>query len=128
MTHLQLAYFHLATVVPSFLLGSYLLVSTKGSLLHRRLGKLYLSLMAATGMITLLMPAEVGPQYLGHFGFIHLFSLLTLYLVPSAYIAARQGNIKRHRGNMLGLYIGGILIAGSFALLPGRMLHNWLFN
>lgn len=84
--------------------------------------------MATTGVVTLLMPAEVGPQFFGHFGYIHIFSLLTLYLVPSAYIAARKGNIKRHRGNMFGLYIGGILIAGSFAFAPGRLLHTWLFG
>lgn len=128
MTHTQLAYFHLATVVPSFVLGGYLLLSRKGSQSHRQTGKLYLLLMATTGVVTLLMPAEVGPQFFGHFGYIHIFSLLTLYLVPSAYIAARKGNIKRHRGNMFGLYIGGILIAGSFAFAPGRLLHTWLFG
>jgi uncharacterized membrane protein len=29
---------------------------------------------------------------------------------------------------MLGLYLGGILIAGAFAFSPGRMLHAWLFG
>jgi uncharacterized membrane protein len=29
---------------------------------------------------------------------------------------------------MLGLYFGGILIAGAFAFTPGRMLHAWLFG
>jgi len=128
MTYLQLAYLHLATVLPAFILGGYLLLSTKGSGLHRRLGKLYLILMAITGVITLLLPAQVGPQFLGHFGFIHLFSVLTLYLVPSAYFAARRGNLTKHRGNMLGLYIGGILIAGSFAFMPGRLLHTWFLS
>jgi len=85
-------------------------------------------LILATGLITLAMPAEVGPRFLNHFGFIHAFSALALYSVPAAYIAIRRENIKAHRANMVGLYAGGILIAGAFAFSPGRMLHGWLFG
>ena len=85
-------------------------------------------LMLATGFITLAMPAQVGPQFLHHFGFIHIFSLLALINVPTAYLAARHGNIRVHRFNMISLYVGGILIAGALAFSPGRMLHEWLFG
>ena len=128
MTYTQLAYLHLATVVPAFVLGALQLLRRKGTPGHRLLGKIYMLLMLATGLITLVMPAEVGPRFLNHFGFIHIFSVMALFGVPSAYIAARRGNIKAHRGAMLGLYIGGILIAGAFAFSPGRMLHAWLFG
>lgn len=128
MTYHSLAYAHLATVLPAFLLGTFLLLCRKGTPLHRALGRCYLLLMLATGLITLAMPAHVGPQVLGHFGFIHLFSLVTLYCVPAAWLAARRGDVRTHRGNMIGLYVGGLLIAGSFALMPGRLLHSWLFG
>lgn len=128
MTYQQLSYIHLATIVPAFLLGSVLLASRKGTSDHRLLGKIYLMLMLVTGGVTLLMPAHVGPQLWGHFGFIHAFSLLTLYSAPAAYFAARHGNIKAHRGYMIGLYLGGILIAGAFAFAPGRMLHALLLG
>jgi uncharacterized membrane protein len=128
MTYLQLAYLHLATILPAFAIGSWLLLNRKGSSGHKRLGRLYMVLMLATACITLFMPAEVGPQLLGHFGFIHGFSLLTLACVPLAYHAARRGNVRRHMASMLGLYIGGILIAGAFALASGRLLHQWLFG
>ena len=36
------------------------------------------------------MPAEVGPQVLGHFGFIHLFSILVLVCVPLAVYNIRR--------------------------------------
>jgi len=127
MTYETLVYVHLATVLPAFLIGTYLLLNRKGTPRHKALGRIYLPLMIATGIATLLMPAEVGPRFLGHFGFIHLFSLLTLYSAPAAFIYARRGNITAHRGNMIGLYIGGLLIAGSFALMPGRMLNDLLF-
>jgi len=128
MTYTQLAYLHLATVVPAFFLGALQLFRRKGTPGHRLIGKIYMLLMLATGVITLMMPAEVGPRFLNHFGFIHIFSLMALFGVPSAYIAARRGHIKAHRGAMLGLYLGGILIAGAFAFSPGRMLHEWLFG
>ena len=128
MTYTQLAYLHLATVVPAFAIGIFQLFRRKGTPSHKLLGKIYMVLMLATGFITLAMPAEVGPRFLGHFGFIHAFSFLTLYSVPAAYFAARRGNIKVHRANMIGLYVGGILIAGAFAFSPGRMLHEWLFG
>jgi uncharacterized membrane protein len=128
MTYTELAYLHLATVVPAFVIGAFQLWRRKGTPSHKLLGKIYMVLMLATAFITLAMPAEVGPRFLNHFGFIHAFSLLTLFSVPTAYFAARRGNIRAHRGAMLGLYIGGILIAGAFAFSPGRMLHAWLFG
>lgn len=128
MTYTQLAYLHLATVVPAFALGAVQLFRRKGTPSHRLLGKSYMILMLATALITLTMPAKVGPQFLNHFGFIHLFSLLTLINIPIAYFAARRGNIRAHRAAMISLYVGGILIAGAFAFSPGRMLHEWLFG
>jgi len=127
MSYLQLAYVHLATVVPAFLIGTFLLIKRKGSPQHRTLGKVYMVLMLFTALVTLFMTANLGPQLFGHFGFIHFFSVLVLVTVPRAYFAARRGDIKRHRGNMIGLYVGGLLIAGSFTFAPGRLLHSWLF-
>jgi len=128
MSYTQLAYWHLATITPAFLVGSYLLINRKGTPRHKLLGRIYMLLMLVTALITLLMPAEVGPQFFGHFGFIHLLSLLVLYLVPSVFLAARRGRLRTHRANMIGLYVGGMLIAGAFTLLPGRMIHHWLFG
>lgn len=128
MTYQQLAYLHLATVAPAFLIGTFLLLRRKGSPLHKALGRIYLLLMVATGLATLFMPAHVGPRFLGHFGLIHAFSLFALYSAPAAYLAARRGNIQAHRKSMIGLYLGGILVAGAFAFSPGRMLHDWVFG
>lgn len=128
MTYTTLAYWHLATVLPAFLIGAYLLTSRKGTPLHRHLGKLYMVLMAVTAIISLAMPARVGPNWIDHFGFVHGFSLLTLYLVPAAWLAIRRRDVSAHLANMVGLYVGGILIAGSFTLMPGRMIHGWLFG
>ena len=128
MTYLQLAYLHLATVLPAFLIGSFMLLRRKGTPAHKMLGRIYLVLMITTATIALFMPARVGPTILGHFGFIHLLCVLTIYAVPQAYFAVRRGDLKTHRGAMIKLYVGAILIAGAFALAPGRLLNGWLFG
>lgn len=128
MTYHEIAYLHLATVVPAFLIGTWMMLNHKGTSMHRLLGRIYLVLMGLTGLVTLFMPAVVGPRLMGHFGFIHLFSVLTLYTVPTSWRAARLGHVRQHRSGMIGLYIGGILIAGALAFGPGRMLNRWVFG
>ncbi|MFT5112050.1 MAG: putative membrane protein [Parasphingorhabdus sp.] len=128
MTYQQLVYLHLGSILPAFIIGTYLLLNRKGTPLHKLLGKIYMLLMLFTAIVTLFMSAGIGPTWLNHFGFIHLFSLLVLYSVPSAYFAARTGKLKQHRINMIGVYTGGILVAGAFTLMPGRLIHAWLFS
>ena len=128
MTYLHLTYLHLATIAPAFLLGTYLLINQKGTNKHRQHGKIYMGLMLITAFITLFMSAKVGPTLFNHFGAIHLLSVLVFYTVPAAYLAAKNGEVVKHKSNMLGLYIGGLLIAGTFTLMPGRLLHYWIFG
>ena len=97
---------HLLTVVPCIFIGAYVLLTKKGSYKHRLIGKIYLSLMFFTAIISLFLPAQVGSQFLNHFGWIHLFSILTLYTVPTAIFAIKKGNIKYHKRKMLLLYFG----------------------
>lgn len=119
---------HLITVVPCFLIGTILLLIKKGTLIHRRMGRIYMILMLITATITLFMPAKVGPQFLHHFGWIHSFSFLTIYTVPTAYLAAKRGRIKSHKRKMILLYFGAIIIAGGFTFFPGRYLYEVFFG
>ena len=128
MTVSPLITLHLATIFPALLIGTVLLLRRKGTGPHRALGKVYLLLMLFTSLVTLGIPAQVGPQWLAHFGFLHLLSLLTLATVPMAWIAARRHQWRPHAAAMISLYVGGLLVAGGFALMPGRLLHGWLFG
>jgi uncharacterized membrane protein len=87
-----------------------------------------MSSMAITAVVSLFMPAMVGPQFLGHFGWIHLFSFLTLWSVPTAYIAIRKGQVKKHKIKMILLYIGALMIAGGFTFMPGRYMYEVFFG
>ncbi len=128
MNYEYLMYAHLVTVVPCIFIGAYVLSAKKGTLIHRKLGKVYMILMLFTAIVTLFMPAAVGARLLNHFGWIHLFSFLTLWTVPTAYTAIRKGNLKAHKRKMILLYFGAIVIAGGFTLAPGRYLHELFFG
>jgi len=123
-----LMYIHLATVVPCIFIGAVLIVMKKRTRIHQTLGKIYMLLMLVTSGVALFMPAKVGSQVLGHFGWIHGFCLLTLYTVPTAYLAIRKGTVTSHKRKMILLYIGAIVIAGGFTLTEGRFLHQLLFG
>jgi uncharacterized membrane protein len=116
---------HLATVLPAFALGTWLIFfSTKGARWHRALGSLYLALMTVTAVAAYFI-RSISP---GHLSLIHLFIPLTLFGVFGALWNVRRGNIRGHRNAMLGLYFGRLLIAGSLTLLPGRLLHHVFFG
>ncbi len=64
-----------------------------------------------------------------HYGWLHLLSTLTKWAVPTAWKAARTGDIRGYKSAMIQLYVGGILIAGSWAVPgQGRLLNEWIFG
>ncbi len=127
-TYKILMFTHLVTVIPCLFIGAYLLLFQKGTSKHRIIGKVYLSLMFFTAIVSLFLPAHVGSQFMRHFGWIHLFSFLTLYTVPTAILAIKKGKIKTHKRKMILLYFGALIIAGGFTLAPGRYLHGVFFG
>ena len=129
MNEIQIIYIHLYTVIPAFVIGTYLMMNHKGTSAHRMLGKLYMLLMLSTAVASLFIPAYIGPRLLNHFGFIHLLSLLVIYSIPIAYYHIRKGRVALHRSIMVQVYIGALLIAGGLAVFsPGRMLNTWLMS
>lgn len=116
---------HLATVLPAFVLGTWLLfLSRKGSPVHRKLGFAYLGLMIVTAFTTLFIQS-LRP---GQWSWIHLFVPLTFWGVYSAITRIRRGDVAGHRRSMLGLYFGGLLIAGGFTFFPGRLMYRLFFG
>ena len=115
---------HLFTVLPAFLLGTWLIfASRKGSPLHRVIGASYMALMVVTATAAIFIRS-----FGGGFSLIHLFVPLTFASVVWALIAIRRGWVKAHRGAMIGLYVGGLLIAGALAFTPGRIMHGLVFG
>ena len=116
---------YLATVLPAFAIGTWqIFLSHKGSRYHRALGFVYLGLMTVTAVAAFFI-RSVGD---GSMTWIYLFIPLTFFGVFGAIWNVRRGDIAGHRWSMIGLYFGGLLIAGSLAFAPGRILHRFLFG
>ncbi|MEI9989699.1 MAG: DUF2306 domain-containing protein [Rhizomicrobium sp.] len=120
---------HVATVVPAFLIGTFLIfVSRKGSALHRAFGYLYLVLMSVTAVTTLFVHQLMPHSPFWGLSPIHLLVPLTLFAVVGALRGAWTHNVALHKRAMIGLYVGGMLIAGALTFLPGRIMHAVAFG
>ena len=120
---------HVATVIPAFLLGTWqIFISKKGAPFHRAIGYIYLVLMTITAVTSLFVHQIMPKSPFYGLSPIHLLVPLVLLGVVAALIGAWTHNIRMHRSAMLGVYIGGILIAGSLTLLPHRIMHAVVFG
>lgn len=120
---------HVATVLPAFLIGTYqIFLSRKGAPFHRALGYVYLTLMTITSIAALFVHSLMPKSPFFGMSPIHLLVAVTIFGVIGALRGAWTHNIPLHRRSMLAVYIGGILIAGSLALMPGRIMHAVVFG
>jgi uncharacterized membrane protein len=120
---------HVVTVVPTFVIGTYqIFFSKKGEPFHRALGYAYLTLLTITCIDAMFIHEIMPKSWFYGFSPLHVLVLLTLACVVSALRAARAHNIPRHRSAVLGSYIGGLLVATSLLLLPGRIMHAVFFG
>lgn len=116
---------HALAALSALVLGTVQLSLPKGTSLHRTLGWIWvlLMLLVAAGSLLIHTIRQLGP-----FSLIHLLSLYVLVTVPMAVLAARRGRIRQHRSMMLGLFVFGLVVAGLFTLLPGRIMHHVVFG
>lgn len=109
---------HLTAAVSAFVLGLMQFALPKGTGLHKTTGWIWVVLIATAAISSLFIRMINN----GAFSFIHILSGWTLVVLPMAIYAARRGDIARHRGRMTGIFIGGLLIAGTLAFMPGRLM------
>ncbi|MDY0959310.1 DUF2306 domain-containing protein [Sphingomonas sp. CFBP8993] len=115
---------HLGSVLPALPLGLYVLLARKGDARHRMLGRIWAGLMVVAALSAL----ALRDLNHGQFSFIHIFIPITLIGLWRAIAAARAGRIATHRKVMVSLYLAGLIGAGSFAFMPGRVMGTWLFG
>jgi len=115
---------HIAAALLSFAIGTALLLGVKGRTFHRVLGYTWVATMSVTAISSLFLTGLNGDSY----SLIHLLSGWTIILLPMALAAARRRKIAVHRKEMTGLFFGGMLIAGLFSFLPGRLMWHLFFT
>nr|WP_321360767.1 DUF2306 domain-containing protein [uncultured Hyphomonas sp.] len=114
---------HVLGAVTAFVVGAILLRGVKGAGLHRKLGYTWVAAMGLTAISSFFITGLNG----SHFSWIHGISAWTIIALPMAVAAARRRNIRKHAKGMTNAFVGGLLVAGLFTFLPGRMLWSIFF-
>ena len=116
---------HAFAAMTAFALGVVQLSAPKGTLPHRTIGWIWVTLMAVVGVSSFWIHQL---RLWGPWSPIHLVSIFTLALLPLAVWAAHRHAVDRHRRAMTGLFFGALVIAGLFTLMPGRIMHKVVFG
>ncbi len=116
---------HAVAALLAIPLGAVQFMLPKGDARHRALGWAWVALMVVAAATALGITGRAGP---GRWSWIHATVVLVGLMLPLAVRAARRGRTRAHRGYMLGLYLGALLITGGFTLMPGRVMHRVVFG
>ncbi|OQW57040.1 MAG: hypothetical protein A4S14_08885 [Proteobacteria bacterium SG_bin9] len=118
---------HAFAAMAAFLLGIAQFVAPKGTLPHRTVGWIWVGLMLIVAISSFWIHGK-GFRLAGPFGPIHLLSIMVLFMLPMALMFARRHNARGHAKTMIGIFIGGLVIAGLFTFIPGRLMHAVAFG
>jgi uncharacterized membrane protein len=113
---------HAAAAIGALGMGAALLAMRKGSRPHRLLGRMWAVLMLTVALSAFFIRSGGG------FSWLHGFAIFTLVGLAGAVHYARSGNFPAHRRAVFGLYFGGLVVPGLFALLPQRLLGEVVWS
>jgi len=116
---------HAFAAMAAFALGIVQFAAPKGTLPHRTVGWIWVSLMAVVAASSFWIH-EI--RLLGPWSPIHLLSIFTLIMLPIAVWRARRHRIADHRRIMSLIFVGALVIAGLFTFVPGRIMHAVFFG
>ncbi|WP_018717040.1 DUF2306 domain-containing protein [Arhodomonas aquaeolei] len=111
---------HVAAAVLALALGIAQFTLRRGGTRHRRVGRIWVALMAVTAISSLFIHEL---RVWGDWSPIHVLSLVTLATLVQAVRAVRAGHVRAHRAAMVSLFAFALIGAGAFTLVPGRLLH-----
>ncbi|MEO1659200.1 MAG: hypothetical protein AAFR65_15940 [Pseudomonadota bacterium] len=123
---------HAISAMAAFVLGGIQFAAPKGTLPHKTLGIIWVGLMSAVTISSafILGPPVEGGTFFDRLSFIHIFTLITAYGIYGGlrFLIAGSPALKNHWKPFLGIYIGGLVVAGAFAFTPGRIMHQIVFG
>lgn len=128
---MTIIYIHAFFALLAVPLGLFVFLTKKGTKQHRLIGRiwvLFLSIVSITAIfIQVINPGQYSP--------IHLLIPFTLgSLIYSIWNIKKfkRTKIQRykyaHMYSMISAYVGALLIAGAFTLMPGRFFHEIIFG
>jgi uncharacterized membrane protein len=116
---------HAFAAIAAFVLGLVQFAAPKGTLPHRAIGWIWVALMLAVSVSAFFIH---DLRIWGIWSPIHLLAIYTLIMLPLAVLHARRHNVTAHRRAMIGLFVGALVIAGIFTLVPGRIMYHVVFG
>jgi uncharacterized membrane protein len=116
---------HAFAAMAAFGLGIVQFAAPKGTLPHRTIGWIWVALMTVVGVSAFFIH-EI--RLWGPWSPIHLLAIFTLVTLPLAVWHAHRHAVDRHRWAMISIFTGGLVIAGLFTFLPGRIMHAVAFG
>jgi uncharacterized membrane protein len=120
--------FFALTAVP---LGLYIFLTKKGTVKHILFGRIWISWLL-TISLTAIFIQEITP---GEYSLIHLLIPLTIgSLIYSIWSIRKYKKTtllkykRAHMSSMTSVYVGALILAGAFTLMPGRLFYEILFG
>ena len=124
-------YSHIALALAAVPVGLFIFLSKKGTAQHKLVGSVWVVIMLIVSLSAILIH-EINP---GRYSLIHLLIPWTIgSLIYSIWNIKRFKKTRQikyrqaHMYSMIGVYIGALLVAGAFTLLPGRFLYGVFFG
>jgi uncharacterized membrane protein len=117
--------FHVAAALGALALGSAQFATRPGSGLHRGAGYGWVALILVVTLSSFFISAN---PVIGRFSWIHGLSLFTTIAVLVGIAAAATGRRRAHAALMKNIFWFALVVTGLFTLLPGRVMHAFVFG
>ena len=128
---MQIIYIHATLALLAVPLGLYIFLTKTGTKQHRMHARIWVIFLIIVSL-TAIFIQTINP---GQYSWIHLlipFTLVSLIYSIWNIKKYKKTKIERykysHMYSMIGVYVGALLIAGAFTLMPGRFFHHILFG
>jgi uncharacterized membrane protein len=115
---------HMLFAFAALILGGVQLASSKGTRAHKLRGYVWVASMVVVCLTSFSIKEVMPNGIFGGHSPLHLLSLFVLAQLGRGIYFAKKNNIEKHRRCMTYTYIGGLIIAGIFTFMPGRLLFK----
>ena len=124
----SIIFFHAIFAILAIPLSLLIFLKKKGTFLHKRLGWFWILCLVIVSISAVFIQTKPG-----QFSIIHLLIPFTLIsLIYSIWNIKKFKETKKikyrysHMYSMIGVYLGALITAGTFTLMPGRIIHSLL--
>ena len=109
----------------TMLLGGMQLYLSKGTPLHKLIGRIWVGLMDVVSLSSFFI---YELKIWGNYSPIHLLSIWVLISLIGGIYFAKIGKIEWHKWTMTLIYFLALILTGIFTLLPERIMNKLIIN